>query len=273
MRHAAKVFAAEALKQHRTYFGSSLIFFSMFVWPVLQLAAAYYTMQPLADAPGVVSRWPVVADPRQLLAFLVTGALGYTFFVSLLQTAWQFSFERTTGTLEQLFLTPVNRLVLVISNGAGALIQNIWLFACFTTATLMVIGSVQVAHPLMFLVVFVATLLPAVAWGAFLNSLMMFARDSNLLITVLEEPMWLVCGVRLPLFALPGWIRLVGSLVPLTGSLVIVRGALIEGEGIVELLPELAFVGALSVALLFATTIALRLGEARAQRTGQLRLF
>jgi ABC-2 type transport system permease protein len=274
MRHAFKVLAAEALKQHRMYFGSPMVLFSMFVWPILQLAATYYTVRPVASSPGIAQRWPLAADPQSLLAFLITGALGYAFFVSLVQSSWQFSIERQSGTLELLFLTPISRLVLVIANGAGALLQNTWLFACFSTAMLVVLGNtVHVAHPLMFLVVFLALLIPAVAWGAFLNSLLMFARDAALMFTMLEEPMWLVCGVRLPLFALPVWMRAIGSVVPLTGSVLVLRGALLEGRGVFDLLPEFGLLAGISALLLVAASITLKLGEARAQRTGQLSLF
>jgi ABC-2 type transport system permease protein len=273
MRYATKVFAAEGLKQHRTYFGSPMVVFSMFVWPILQLAVAYYTVRPVIGAPGVADRWPLAAEARGVLGFMVTGALGYTFFQSLVQSSFHFSLERVSGTLEQLFLTPVNRLVLVLANGFGALVQNTWLFVCFTTAMLTVVGPVHIANPAMLVVVFVALLVPAVAWGAFLNSILIFSRDATLAFTILEEPMWLICGVRLPMFALPAWMSVLGSLLPLTTSIAVVRGALTDGQGLIELLPELGVLAGFSALLIAATAVILRVGEARAQNTGQLRLF
>ena len=114
---------------------------------------------------------------------------------------------------------------------------------------------------------------PAVAWGAFLNSLLIFSRDSAFLYTLLDDPMWFASGVRLPTFALPGIVRAFGSVLPLTGSLAIVRGALLDGQGLGELAGELAALALLSAVLLLAAVVALRAGEAKAQRTGQLRLF
>ncbi|MFD1540406.1 ABC transporter permease [Nonomuraea guangzhouensis] len=273
MRHALKVMRAEALKQHRQIFGSKLVLFSMLVWPLLKLAETYYTLRPLAATPGIAERWPLAADPERLLAFLATGALGFTFFFSLVQSAWHFSFERQTGTLELLFLSPANRLAVVVANGFAALVQNAWLFACFAVAMFTLLDVVNVAHPAMYAVVFLAMLVPAVAWGAFLNSVLIFSRDAAFLYTLLDDPMWFASGVRLPVFALPGWIRAVGSVLPLTGSLAVVRGALLDGQGIGDLAGELAGLTVLSGVLLLAAVGALRLGEARAQRTGQLRLF
>ncbi|MET8139279.1 ABC transporter permease [Sphaerisporangium sp. NPDC005288] len=272
-RHMGRVFAAEALKQHRRVFGSKLVVFSMLIWPLMQLAATYYTVRPLAATPGIAERWPLAADPGRLLAFLATGTLGFAFFFSLVQSAWHFSFERVTGTLELLFLSPANRLAIVVANGFGALVQNVWLFTCFMVAMFTVLDVVHVAHPAMYAVVFLALLVPAVAWGAFLNSLLIFSRDSAFLYTLLDDPMWFAAGVRLPLFALPGWVRAAGSVLPLTGSLVVVRGALLDGRTLAGLAPDLLALGALSALLVLAAVVALRLGEATAQRTGRLKLF
>ncbi|MGR6923353.1 ABC transporter permease [[Actinomadura] parvosata] len=264
MRHAMRVLRAEALKQHRQIFGSKLVLFSMLVWPLLQLAEAYYMLHPLqgGDSGG-----------QRLLAFLATGTLGFTFFFSLVQSSWHFSMERQSGTLELLFLSPANRLVVVIANGFGALVQNVWLFVSFSVAMFWWLGVVDVAHPGMYAVVFLALLVPAVAWGAFLNSLLIFSRDSAFVYTLLDDPMWFVSGVRLPTSALPELVRAGGSVLPLTGSLAIVRGALLDGQGVGDLAGELATLAGLSAALLLAAVVALRAGEARAQRTGQLRLF
>ncbi|MBB6351088.1 ABC transporter permease [Nonomuraea muscovyensis] len=273
MRHAVRIFRAEALKQHRRVFGSKLVIFSMLVWPLLTLAQSYYTLRPLAAAPGIAERWPLAADPERLLAFLATGTLGFTFFFSLVQSAWHFTFERQTGTLELLFLSPASRLVVVVANGFGALVQNTWLFACFAVAGFTLLDVVRVAHPGMYAVVFLAMLVPAVAWGALLNSLLIFSRDAAFLYTLLDDPMWFAAGVRLPTFALPGWLRAAGSVLPLTGSLVVVRGALLDGRGAGELAGELAALALLSAVMLLTAMMALRLGEARAQRTGRLGFF
>ncbi|SPL97786.1 putative ABC-2 type transport system permease protein [[Actinomadura] parvosata subsp. kistnae] len=259
-----RVLRAEALKQHRQIFGSKLVLFSMLVWPLLQLAEAYYMLHPLQGGDS--------GGPR-LLAFLATGTLGFTFFFSLVQSSWHFSMERQSGTLELLFLSPANRLVVVIANGFGALVQNVWLFVSFSVAMFWWLGVVNVAHPGMYAVVFLALLVPAVAWGAFLNSLLIFSRDSAFVYTLLDDPMWFVSGVRLPTSALPELVRAAGSVLPLTGSLAIVRGALLDGQGVGDLAGELVTLTGLSATLLLAAVVALRVGEARAQRTGQLKLF
>ncbi|MCX4526998.1 MULTISPECIES: ABC transporter permease [unclassified Streptomyces] len=272
MRAMARIGAAEILKQHRRMSGSNLVFFSMLLWPLLQLLTTYYTVRPVVGG-AAGSNWSAAADPQQLLAFLATGALGFSFFFALVQSAWHFSFERQTGTLELLFLSPVPRLVMVVANGFGALLQNAWLFLCFSLTLFLVTDVVRPAHPAMFLVAFLALLLPAVAWGAFLNSLLIFSRDSAFLFTIFDDPMAFASGARIPVTALPGGIAAIGTVLPLTGSLRVVRGALLEGKDVGDLAGTLASLAAVTVALLLLASLMLRLGERRAQRTGQLRLF
>jgi hypothetical protein len=83
---------------------------------------------------------------------------------------------------------------------------------------------------------------------------------------------WFVSAVRLPNFALPALVQIVGAVFPLTGSLVAVRGALIENHTLTDLAPTLAALAALSALLVAAAAVILRAGEARSQRTGRLSL-
>jgi ABC-2 type transport system permease protein len=272
-RHAWRVVRAEALKQHRTLFGSRLVYFSLFVWPALQLATAYYTFQPFAGTPGLAQRWSLAADPRAVFLFFTTGTLGYIFFWSLVQSAWHFSFERFAGTLELLFLSPANRLALILANGAAALAQGTWLFLCFAVGLLAVVGGLRMSSPLMFAVAFVGLLVPAVAWAALLNSVFIFTRDSGFLYTILEEPMSFFAGVRIPPLALPIWARIAGLLFPLATSLAILRGALLEGATLATLWQPLAFLGVVSALMLLAAAWLLRRGEEHARRSGSLTLF
>jgi ABC-2 type transport system permease protein len=252
--------------------GSRVVFFSMLLWPALQLATTYFTVEPTALAPGA-HRWASVGNPESLLVFLATGVVGFFSFFSLVESSWHFSYERQTGTMELLFLAPVNRLVLILANGVGALVQNIWLFLCFAAAMLAFPEGIHMAHPAMMLVAFLALVIPAVAWGTLLNSLLVFSRDSALLYTLLEDPMRFLSGSQVPLFALPTALAAIGWVFPLTTSLAVVRSALTEATGFQELVPRLLLLALLTAGLLIVAKLLLVIGERRAQRTGQLRLF
>lgn len=46
MSYFLRIMRAEALKQHRVYFHSPMIYFSMFLWPILELLTAIYIFKP-----------------------------------------------------------------------------------------------------------------------------------------------------------------------------------------------------------------------------------
>lgn len=273
LRSLWRIAQAEALKQHRTLFGSKMLYFSMVIWPALQLATAYYSFRPFLHVAGVASNWSLAADPGTVALFFITGMLGYTFFWSIVQSSWQFSFERFHGTLELLFLSPANRLALILANGTGALIQSVWLFLTFSIGLMMLVGGLHVASPAMFLVAFLGLLVPSLAWAAFLNSLCIFSRDSGFIYTVIDSTMAFFSGVRIPLQAFPLWVRIIGLLFPLTSSLVVLRGALLSSETVLTLWPQLLFLTGFTLAMLCAAMVILRKGEEYARRHGTLTLF
>lgn len=268
-----RVVQAEMLKQHRILFGSKMMYFSMLIWPALELASAYYAFLPFLHAPNLIKNWSVAADPKSVILFFITGLLGYTFFRSIVQSSWQFGFERFNGTLEMLFLSPANRLVLILANGAGALLQSVWLFLTFAIGLILLVGGLHVSNPAMFLVAFLGLLIPSLGWAAFLNSICIFSRDSGFVYTVIESTMSFLSGVRVPLPAFPLWVRVIGTLFPLTTSLVVLRGALLSSETIWTLWPALLFLAAFSFAMFLAAIIVLRKGEKYAREHGTLALF
>jgi ABC-2 type transport system permease protein len=101
----------------------------------------------------------------------------------------------------------------------------------------------------------------------------MFSRDSAFLYTLLDDPLWFVAGVRLPLFALPIWVKAIGLAFPLTTSLTVLRGALLDGQTVTGLLGPLAWLAGLTVALFALAAGLLRVGEAHAQRQGSFQMF
>jgi ABC-2 type transport system permease protein len=268
-----RIVRAEMLKQHRILFGSKMMYFSMLIWPALELASAYFTFRPFLNAPNLAKNWSVAADPSSVTLFFITGLLGYTFFRSIVQSSWQFSFERFHGTLEILFLSPANRLVLILTNGAGALLQSVWLFLTFSLGLIMLVGGLHMSSPAMFGVAFLGLLLPSLGWAAFLNSICIFARDSSFVFTVIESTMSFFSGVRIPLPAFPLWVRAAGLLFPLTTSLFILRGALINNDTLLTLWPQLLFLAGFSLGLLGTAAIILKKGEKHAREHGTLTLF
>lgn len=120
MRCACGVVWAEMKKQHRNYFHSKLIYISLFVWPALNFITACFSMQVFDVGQSTV---PYLTD-QNLVAYLMLGYLCMSFFRCLVQSAWRFSQERFSGTLELIYLSPANRGAILLGNALASLVEG-----------------------------------------------------------------------------------------------------------------------------------------------------
>lgn len=262
---------AEMIKEHRNTFYNKVIYFSLLVWPMFGFITSYYSFKPF-DL-GVQSPLNRFVDSEQLLLFLLMGYLGYIFFWCLVQSAWFLSFERQSGTLEIIFLSPVNRLTFVFGRSLSALVEGAWLFFLFVVLAMFMVDGIEMAGWWSAPLALVVLTLSAAAWGAFLNVVFVFSRDAGFLYTVLDEPMLIFAGVKIPPFALPFWGKLIALVFPLTYALDIVRRLLMEGATIGEIAPQLVLLLLIISVLVLLSGVLIRRVERRLRQTGNMVLF
>lgn len=271
MRRLAGYLWAEIKKEHRHSFHSKMIYFSLLVWPVIMFVTAYYSFAPFRMEPDSPLARFVAAD--QLPLFLLTGYLGYIFYWCLVQSAWQMSFERQAGTMEMIFISPVNRLAFLYGRSLSSLVEGVWLFFCFALLALIFVGGMQPSGWWAPLLAFVILLVSAVIWGGFLSVLFLFSRDASFLYTVLDEPMLIFSGVRLPPLAFPLWAKLIAFCFPLTYALQLVRGLLMEGATLQELAPKMGLLFGVLLLLVTATSLLLKKAERHMKETGNMVMY
>jgi ABC-2 type transport system permease protein len=82
-----------------------------------------------------------------------------------------------------------------------------------------------------------------------------------------------LCGMTFPIAVLPWWARDVALALPPTYVIADVRRTLLAGAGLDALLPDLAVLAAMGVALCAAGVLLFRLAERHARRHGTLGLY
>jgi ABC-2 type transport system permease protein len=116
--------------------------------------------------------------------------------------------ERGYGTLELLVAAPVpfaivifpHTLAVATIGGYGMAVTLLWAHVAFGVA-------MPVAQPVVFAGAMVVTVLAIAAMGFVLSVTVVRYRASWALGNVLEYPVWLVCGLLVPMSTLPGWLR------------------------------------------------------------------
>ena len=179
---------------------------------------------------------------QRLLMLLVVGAVFWNYLSVVFQSIGDtITWERWEGTLEYTMMAPVRRSTQLLGSALYAVIYGL-----IHTAILLVVlalffsldlGRANVAAAALFMVVGSASFI-GIGMLAAILTMKSVARGSQM-VFVLQSCLLLVSGVYYPTSILPGWMQLISRLSPATYVLDAVRRALIDGEGVGQLLPDL----------------------------------
>ena len=264
-----KALTAEMKKQHKNYFHSRMIYVSLFVWPFLSFVTTYYSFKVFNIEKSKIS----YITSENMVVYLLLGYMCMSFFRSLVQSAWNFSFERISGTLELIYLSPVNRAAVLLGNAISSLFESVFVMLIFSILVLIINGEVLLIKILPCITVFFIVTAMAVAWGMFLNSLFLFSRDSDFLFTVLEEPMEIFSGVKVPTILFPVWAKAISVFFPLTYAIEAVRRVVLTGSTLYEIRGFVVTGVVIIAILLVLISTMIKIVERHMRITGNITLF
>lgn len=219
----------------------------------------------------VAGRFEWSFDDRRTGWLLVGFVAGMFFFLQAQKTFWRLLGEIQTGTLEQVYLSPLPSWLL---SAVGRVLASI-------LETLVVIGSLYAAvgvtvgvdidwHPAVLIPVgFLVT--SGVGYSLVIGALTLIWKRTEMLNEVLLMVMFFAGGVMVSLDDLPRWLAGTARLLPISHPIAAMRAALLDREG-------LAFTGdggllwmvVVTAGWLGAGALAFHLGDRRARRHGTL---
>jgi ABC-2 type transport system permease protein len=166
--------------------------------------------------------------------------------------------ERESGTLEQLFVTPMRSIELIVSKG---LVAAVIAYVGFLEALAVIALYLHV--PLrgsLFLLLFLGLfyVLVELGWGLVISAVVRTQSQA-----FLSAFFWLVLesilsGQLLPVENMPRAVQWAAQLVPNTHFTAIVRGIMLKGSGLADLWPQILALAVLGVGLYTVATIRLR---------------
>lgn len=193
------------------------------------------------EATGVVTpRRRVLFNPTLSgTAYTLPGLLGMIcLFLTVLITALALVREREAGTLEQLLVTPVTSLEVVLGKilPFGVVAMSAVVFSVILGWA--VFGVAPAGSLLLLLAVTPIFLLIGLSTGLLISSLAHSSVDAleRSVLTMVPQMMLSDFLFPLALMALP--FRVIGEALPLTHYLRITRGVYLKGQGLAELWPE-----------------------------------
>jgi len=191
--------------------------------------------------------------------FFVPGLVGIILqLVTLFLTAFAIARERESGTLEQLFVTPVGRLGLIL----GKLLPYAAVGAIETVLVLSVmvfLFGVPVRGDLTLLFALAGLfVLCGLSLGLFVSTLARTQLAAMQFAFIVMLPSVLLSGFMFPRAQMPLPIRVLSLGLPVTYFVEILRGVVLRGAGAADLVPEIAGLAGCALVLISVSVLRFR---------------
>ncbi len=194
----------------------------------------------------------VLYNPRLRTApYIVPGIAGTLLvIVTTLVTAMGLSREREMGTMEQVLVTPIRPIWLLIGKLLPFLVIGI-----FDVLLLVAVGSWVFEVPLRGSLLVGAAgvllyLISTLGVGLLISTLSQNQQQAFLGGFIFMMPAILLSGVMTPIRGMPGWLQVITWLNPVRHFAEVMRGVLMRGAGFADLWFQLAFLAALGAGVM-----------------------
>jgi ABC-2 type transport system permease protein len=242
------------------------------VWPLPLLALNVYQYLGLASGQQVNQVLSAKYGVASFSGMIILGTIVYLLYNRMLWgTGASLQEERFNGTIECLFLTPANRMTVLVASGFSSLLEGSWWIVGVFVLSWVIFGvQPAVVDWAAVIVALVSTMIALVAVGVFFASFFVLTRAADQLATSLQAPIRYASGVAFPVAALPAIFQLFAYILPVTYGIDALRRTVVQQGTLLELVTVLAPLYLFTALLIVAGHFLLKRVEAQAKRTGSL---
>jgi len=205
------------------------------------------------------AKMPLAAQPIVLFNpegrtanFLIPGLVAVILqMIAVMLAAGSIVREREQGTMEQLLVTPVHPLGLMLGKVAP------YLFVALAD-TAMILGLMRFAFGvpirgslLLLFAIMVLYLSALLALGLYISTTAQTQQEAQQKVQMLFLPSIFLSGYLFPLNGMPIILQIIGQLLPTTHMVAIMRGIVLRDAGAAELLPHLLALVAFAVLMIW----------------------
>jgi ABC-2 type transport system permease protein len=175
---------------------------------------------------------------------IVPGLMGVILTMTMIMmTALAMTRERERGTMENLLATPVRPLEVMVGKIAPFIIVGYLQVSLILVAAKLLFGVPMVGSLVLLSIALVVFIAANLAVGFTFSTVAKNQLQAMQMTFFFFLPSMLLSGFMFPFRGMPGWAQVIGEVLPLTHFLRIVRGILLKGNGLVEMMPELWPIG------------------------------
>ena len=231
------------------------------------------TVLPVLAVSAFAYAYRAMQAPPEYTGVLVLGGAMSTFWLNVL---WglgaQLYWERDSGNLELYVMSPAPMTAILTGMALGGMVTTTIRAAAITTAGVLLFDvPLQPSSWWLLAAGLLITLAALYGLGMMFASLfLLWGREAWHLISLLQEPIYLLSGTNFPVSVLPRAVAMFASVIPLTLGMDAMRQVLFHTPGLVAVWVELSVLTGLACVFIFAARLGLRYIERRAREEGKL---
>jgi ABC-2 type transport system permease protein len=209
------------------------------------------------NMPGLDVRPRVWYNPNMESShFMIPGLMVVVLFLfTTLFTSTSIVRERELGTLEQLIVTPIRPLELVVAKVLPYIIISFLVLIEVLVVGVLVFGVPVKGNIFLLLGLSSLFIVTALGIGIFISSLARTQLEAFLLTFATILPAMFLSGLFFPIDAMPGWLQMVTYVVPARYGLIIIRSILLKGAGLEVLMDQVVAVLGFSVVIMLLAAV------------------
>ncbi len=191
--------------------------------------------------------------------FTITAMLGLVVYqVTLAVAVMGLTRERERGTLEQLLVTPLQRIELIVGKAAPAFVIA-WIdFVLMWAIAVWGFGVPMRGSFVLLVGLSLLFIIAEIGWGLTVSALSDTQQAAALTIFVLVMVDVVFSGFVLPVERMPSALQVLAQIFPLQHYLFIIRGVMLKGATLASLWPQVVGLAALAVGSIAVAVISLR---------------
>jgi len=220
---------------------------------------AFLAPQPLSK--GVPqARVNVLFNPdSRTVNFMIPGLLVVVLqVVTVALTAFSVVREKEMGTLEQLMVTPVGRLALMLGKLLPYAVLAMAEFAVVLFVGDVVFGVQPHGSLLALSVIAVPFVIATLALGLLISTLAQTQGQALQFTLLTVMPSILLSGYVSPRETMPGWLYVISTFIPATHFMQATRGIIVRGAGFFDLVPQFMILWLIAAVLIALSTARFR---------------
>jgi len=269
-----RTFRAIFLRNFKLYTSYKAWIIATVIWPIPLLALNIYQYKPLGtdvDISAALQNYGFT----NFAGMIIVGTIIYLLYNRLLWgTGISIQSERWMGTIEVLFVTPTNKMTVLIASGLSSLLEASWWIVSIFFLSWAIFGvQPNITSWFSVFVSLVSTMAALVSIGVFFAGFFVLTRAADQLASGLQAPVRFFSGVAFPVSALPQMLQFFSYLLPVTYGISALRKSILSGGNFEVIWLELVLLYVMTAIFLVSGYFTLKAVERQAKKKGTLYLF